>query len=463
VRFLGVLQQAKNLQRTRRHPDAAVGRRLPVRGLHFRELASENAVPIERADKTAPSIGGGGTPGVTRTADPTPSAAGRRRSPPARRAGVDRRLDTTLYFWTTKRSVSPQGGRARIQPGSARQRARHAVRLAGAADLRHGSVRADLIVENFIPYLLGAGDFRSVAFILRECKVILQRARELIPEHRQVLEALPTRLSQADALSQLLQSLDEATSIHRRRVERAVRGAACRSAGTLMGCPQALQRAREVSRADVCRAVAVAHAAEVLKALASADPAFSSRWSGWRPLKPPVRRGHGPAAGTWRTASQARRGGGADDDRQPGCDTPAGRPSRRRARRPHHGRQFSAAWPRNAFSRIEAAVRETSSRHGPDGKDGVLRAYGALAGEAGTDARKLLSKGRALGGKRIPDPRLRRDGTRKIRTPKARDVLQKVRRQEPLVRTRSTGTPRRRGGGGGGGAGHDDARGKRPR
>src|SRR5213075_3466404 len=78
----------------------------------------------------------------------------------------------------------------------------------------YGTVRAELIsiIENFIPYLLGAGDFRSVAFILRECKVILQRARELISEHRQILETLLTRLSPTDALSQLLQSLVEATS-----------------------------------------------------------------------------------------------------------------------------------------------------------------------------------------------------------------------------------------------------------
>src|SRR5258708_40206516 len=77
----------------------------------------------------------------------------------------------------------------------------------------YGTVRAELIsiVENFIPYLLGAGDFRSVAFILREARVILERARELIPEHRTALETLPTRLSQAPALSQLLQSLDGAT------------------------------------------------------------------------------------------------------------------------------------------------------------------------------------------------------------------------------------------------------------
>src|SRR3989441_4913216 len=50
----------------------------------------------------------------------------------------------------------------------------------------YGTVRAELIsiVENFIPYLLGAGDFRSVAFVLRETRNVLQRARELIPEHR---------------------------------------------------------------------------------------------------------------------------------------------------------------------------------------------------------------------------------------------------------------------------------------
>src|SRR5438876_45987 len=57
---------------------------------------------------------------------------------------------------------------------------------------------------------LGAGDFRSVAYILRDTRMILQRARELIPEHRQTLATLPARLSQRDALSQLIQALDEA-------------------------------------------------------------------------------------------------------------------------------------------------------------------------------------------------------------------------------------------------------------
>jgi hypothetical protein len=74
------------------------------------------------------------------------------------------------------------------------------------------AVRAELIsiTENFIPYLLGVGDFRSVAYLLRELRSILERARELLPEHRKAIEELPVKLSHPDALGQMLQSLDEA-------------------------------------------------------------------------------------------------------------------------------------------------------------------------------------------------------------------------------------------------------------
>jgi hypothetical protein len=77
----------------------------------------------------------------------------------------------------------------------------------------YGTVRAELlsIVENFIPYLLAVGDFRSVAYILREIRVVLERAREVMPEHREKLVELPGTLSKQEALGQLLQSLDEAT------------------------------------------------------------------------------------------------------------------------------------------------------------------------------------------------------------------------------------------------------------
>jgi hypothetical protein len=78
----------------------------------------------------------------------------------------------------------------------------------------YATVRAELIniLESFLPYLLGASDFASVAYVLRESKAVLQRARELLPEHRQAIEALPARLSQPETLAQLVQSLDEAAS-----------------------------------------------------------------------------------------------------------------------------------------------------------------------------------------------------------------------------------------------------------
>ena len=77
------------------------------------------------------------------------------------------------------------------------------------------TVRAEIIsiIENFIPYLLGTGDFRSVAYILKEMRTALERAREILPDHRTQLEELPARLSEPEAVAQLLQSLDE-SAIH---------------------------------------------------------------------------------------------------------------------------------------------------------------------------------------------------------------------------------------------------------
>src|SRR5213075_528669 len=219
VRFLAVLQQAKNLQADA--PDDILtllwAEDFQFVSYTFRELASENAVPIERTEKGLSAVGGGrGTPGGQGgSADPTTVRRQVEEEAPPKREGlvsIDD-FDTTLYFLEDKEIAYLHKEVEREYAQDLRGNV-----LAMLFDLlelqTYGTVRAELIsiIENFIPYLLGAGDFRSVAFILRECKVILQRARELIPEHRQVLEALPTRLSQTDALSQLLQSLDEATS-----------------------------------------------------------------------------------------------------------------------------------------------------------------------------------------------------------------------------------------------------------
>jgi HEAT repeat protein len=141
----------------------------------------------------------------------------------------------------------------------------------------YSTVRAELIsiLENFIPYLLAVGDFRSVAFVLREVKVVMQRAREVLPEHRQALDQLPARLSQPDALAQLLQSLDEAvvfpTEEELGELFRELRPEALES--VLAWLPRLTnQRVRDLLDASAQR-LALAYPQEVTRALASSNEA----------------------------------------------------------------------------------------------------------------------------------------------------------------------------------------------
>jgi len=78
----------------------------------------------------------------------------------------------------------------------------------------HAAARERLIsiIENLLPHALAEGDFHSVATILQEVKVVLERAEALEPEHRQALEDLPPTLSEPEAIAQLLQSLDDSVA-----------------------------------------------------------------------------------------------------------------------------------------------------------------------------------------------------------------------------------------------------------
>ncbi len=452
VRFLGVLQQAKNLQADA--PDDLLtllwAEDFQFVAYTFRELASENAVPIERTEKTAPTIGGGGgTPGGDAgTADPTTVRHQVEEEAPPKREGlvsIDD-FDTTLYFLDDKEIEYLHKEVEREYNQDLRGNV-----LAMLFDLlelqTYGTVRAELIsiIENFIPYLLGAGDFRSVAFILRECKVILQRARELIPEHRQVLEGLPTRLSQADALSQLLQSLDEATS-HPPEDELSELFGELRAEalGTLMGWLPKLsnERVKFLVQTSAER-LAVAHAAEVLKALASEDPAVQLemvRLAGRLKL-PGAPDGMGPlldrgerdlklavveALTTIGSPSATRLLEKAIDDDERDVRITAVKFLGQRGHR-------------NAFSRIEAAVTGNKLKDTDlTEKMSFFEAYGALAGEAGipTLEKLLVPKSGLLARKEDPETRAcAAMALGKIRTSKARDVLQKVAQdKEPLVR-----------------------------
>src|SRR5512145_44318 len=97
VRFLGVLQQARNLQADA--PDDLLtllwAEDFQFISYTFRELAGENAVPIERADAAA--IGAGGPGGEAVTTDP----AAIRRQVEEESSLIRGALMSVVYFYTT--------------------------------------------------------------------------------------------------------------------------------------------------------------------------------------------------------------------------------------------------------------------------------------------------------------------------------------------------------------------------
>jgi HEAT repeat protein len=454
VRFLGVLHQAKNLQADA--PDDLLtllwAEDFQFVNYTFRELASENAVPIERGEGAPIAGPGGGAAGegeaTGRGVDPSTIRRQVEEEAPPKREGVVSvdDFDTTLYFLEDKEIEYLHKEVEREYAQDLRRNV-----LAMLFDLlelqTYGTVRSELIsiLENFIPYLLGAGDFRSVAYILRESKVIQQRARDLIPEHRQTLESLPGRLSQPDALSQLLQSLDEAAG-HPSEEELSELFTELRAdaLATLMGWLSKLtnEQVRELVKASAER-LATAHAPEVLKALGSEDPAVQLemvRLAGRLKL-PGAPDGMGPllergdrelklviveALTTIGSPNAMRLLEKAIDDGDRDVRIAAVKFLGQRGHR-------------NAFPRIEAAVLGTKLKDSDlTEKMTFFEAYGALAGTAGIPVleKLLVPKSGLLARKEDPETRAcAAMALGKIRAPAAKDVLQKVTQdKEPLVR-----------------------------
>jgi HEAT repeat protein len=76
-------------------------------------------------------------------------------------------------------------------------------------------IRSEVIgnIHSLMVYLLTAGHFRGVAYVLREAQLATQRAANVSADHHEKLGSLPERLSASDALSQLLQALDAAPAL----------------------------------------------------------------------------------------------------------------------------------------------------------------------------------------------------------------------------------------------------------
>jgi hypothetical protein len=401
----------------------------------FRELAADTLAPLEAEEAET------GVPASAvreRVEEEAPA--------PSKLAVSLEEFDSTLYF-LDEREVEYL--RSEVEREYSQDLRRNV--LAMLFDLlevqTYSTVRAELIsiLENFIPYLLGAADFRSVAYILREIKVVLQRARNLLPEHRIALHDLPARLSDPDALSQLLQSLDEA-AVHPSEEDLGELFTELQpeSLGTLVGWLPRLSsdRVRKLVRSAAER-LAQANPAEVLKALGSEDHTTqleTVRLAGRLRLL-----GATEAVGTLlETGDRAVKLAVAEALMAIASPSAVrflerGIDDSERDVRVTCVKFLGFRGHRNAFPRIEAAVVGGKLR-GADltEKIAFFEAYGALAGAAGIAPleRMLLGRGSLL--VRRQDAQTRACAAMalgKIRTPEARAVLeQALLDKEALVR-----------------------------
>ncbi|MBI4421268.1 MAG: HEAT repeat domain-containing protein [Gemmatimonadetes bacterium] len=311
----------------------------------------------------------------------------------------------------------------------------------------YSTVRAELIsiVENFIPYLLAVGDFRSVALVLRELKVVLQRAREMLPEHRQAMEQLPSRLSQPDALAQLLQSLDEAVVFPSEdELGELFRELKAEALETVFAWLPKLsnQRVRELLDAAAQR-LALAYPNEMTKTLGSSDDtiALEAVRLVSRLKLPPAVPALGELLGHENTAVRV-----AVVEALAAIGSPGALQQLEKALddgdrdvRLATVRTMTAHGQRSAYAKIEAAVSGKALRMADlTEKVAFFEAYGRLGGPEGVDqlAAMLDAKGGFL--KRKEDPETRACAAMalgKIGTEKAKQVLQLAAQdKEPLVR-----------------------------
>ena len=433
VRFLQVLHQARTLQAEAADDLLTLLWQEDFQYLTytFREISVDLGSPIEAE-------------GPSEVAPPAQVRDQIEKEAPREVVSVDE-FDTTLYFLEDQEIAYLQDEVDREYS----QDLRHNV-LSVLFDLvesqTYATVRSELIsiIENFIPYLLGSGDFHSVAYVLRELAGVLQRGKELIPEHKIALSAIPQRLSQQDALSQLLQALDEAT-MHPTEAElgELFKELQPEALVTLAGWVPRLanEQVRTLVKKSAER-LAGQNPGEVLKALASNDQGTALemvRLAGRLRLS-------GAPEGMERLLTEGNREMKmAVSEALIAIGSPTAMRLLERAVEDSEREVRIAAVKflvsrghRGAFQRVETAVNGSKLRQAHlTEKRAFFEAYGSQAGVAGIPVLERILVPRGLLGRR-EDPETRACAAMalgKIRGPEARAVLERAAQdKDPMVR-----------------------------
>lgn len=360
------------------------------------DLGAEPAAALESAEPATPA---------------SPDAIVAAAHEPEQRSGVVNMqdFDATVYFLDDKEL----------------DYLRHEIEREYAADLR-GNVIAMLydiyeaqavpeireevsqLVENLMLMLLSAGQFRSVAYLLAESQVAVQRGANVTEEQRERLGQLPERLSAAEPLRQLLQGLDEAADLPPQDALNALfeqlRPVAL---GTIFSLLPRLQNARIRPLVEqAADRLASSNTAELVRLITSGDRAValeSVRRAG--AMKAPAAvvpmaklLASSDDAGARQAAVQALTEIGTpgamqalersieDDDREV---------------RIAAVRALSAKGHRGVLSRIENVVKGKTIREAdPTEKMAFFEAYGSMCGDGGVAFLDGLLNGKSMFGKR---------------------------------------------------------------
>jgi hypothetical protein len=305
-------------------------------------------------------------------------------------------------------------------------------------------IRSEVLdhILTLMVFLLTAGHFRGVAYVLREAAVAIERAPNVTAEQRRKLGELTERLSGADALSQLLQALEAAPSLPPQEELAALfdqlRPTALGTVFSWLGSTQN-ERLRPLLETAAGR-LAAANTSELVRLIQSPDAAVSSeaiRRAGALKAQaavlslgkvlaePDVQRRQIAVQALTEIASagalQALERAIEDGDREVRITAV---------------RALAAKAYRPVLPRLEAAVKGKAVRDADlTEKMAFFEGYGALCGEGGIAYLDGLLNGKGFLGRR-EDPEIRACAAMalgRVKTPKAIAALRKASEEKDIV------------------------------
>jgi hypothetical protein len=298
------------------------------------------------------------------------------------------------------------------------------------------------LLDVLMLHMLSAGQYQNVAFLIRESQTAMDRAPNVLPEQRERLAVIPSRLSAPEPLTQLLQSLDEAETLPPLadvlQLFEQLRGGAL---GTVLEWLGRIQNVRlRPMLEQAAERLAAQNTAELVKLILSPVPGVAHeaiRRAG--ALKSaaavaPLTKVLADGDSAHRVAAVQALGDigtpGALQALERGIDD-AERDVRVAAVRGLSTRNY-----RPMMSKLDAMVKGKAIRDADlSEKMAVFEAYGALCGDEGVGSLDALLNGKSLFGRR-EDAELRACAAvalGRVSTPKAQEALRRAAAEKDVV------------------------------